>query len=291
MVLAALGAVAFSGKAIIVKLGYRYGVDAITLLALRMFFALPFFLAVALWMRYRGDGAALSRSDMLKIVGLGFCGYYLASYLDFLGLSYVSPTLERLILYLNPTIVLLINVFIFGRTAHLRQVIALVVSYLGVAIALGADWHGGGSHIVLGSILVLASAVSYALYLVGSGELVKRIGSVRLTSYASCVACAFCLLQFLIERPLGSLELPAGVYWLSILNGSLCTVLPVFAVMFAIARIGATSAAQVGLLGPVATIALSTLILGEHLGVAQILGTVLVMGGVLLVSQRIPKGD
>lgn len=288
--LAALGAIAFSGKAIIVKLGYRYGADAVTLLALRMLVAFPFFVAAALW-RTAPDAARLSRVDVVKIVGLGVVGYYLASFLDFLGLELVSPTLERLILYLNPTLVVLLGLIFFKRPVRLRQVVALAVSYLGIVVALFSDLRIGGRNVLLGSFLVLCSALSYAVYLVGSGEMVRRVGAIRLTAYASCVACVCCLLQFAAMRPLSVLDLPAPVYWLSLLNGSVCTVLPVFVVMMAIHRIGASAVAQIGLVGPVATIVLSVLVLDERMGWGQVIGTVLVMGGVFIVSRRVATGD
>jgi drug/metabolite transporter (DMT)-like permease len=284
LLLAAMGAIAFSGKAIIVKLGYRYGADAVTLLALRMLVAFPFFLLMGLWAARRS--AALSKGDLGRILLLGFLGYYLASFLDFAGLAYITATLERLILYLTPTLVALVGWLAFRKRISRRQAWALAVSYAGVALAFGHDLQAGGSNIALGSVLVFGSALAYALYLVGSGEVVARVGAVRLTAYASSVASVLCLLQFLLLRPLGALVLPWEVYALSLVNGTLCTVLPVLAVMMAVARIGSALAAQVGMIGPVSTIVLSLLLLGEPMGPWQIAGTVLVMAGVFVVSQQ-----
>ncbi|UOV06884.1 DMT family transporter [Pseudoxanthomonas sp. F37] len=284
LALAALGAIAFSGKAIIVKLGYRYGADAVTLLALRMLVAFPFFLAMGAWAARRG--APLSAADRWRILSLGFLGYYLASFLDFAGLAYITATLERLILYLTPTLVALIGWLAFGRRITCRQALALLVSYAGVALAFGHDLQAGGDDIMLGGVLVFGSALAYAVYLVGSGELVARVGAVRLTAYASSVACVLCLLQFALLRPLDALALPWQVHALSLVNGTLCTVLPVLAVMMAVARIGSTLAAQVGMIGPVSTIVLSLLLLGEPMGPWQVAGTVLVMAGVFVVSQQ-----
>ena len=282
----ALGAIAFSGKAIIVKLGFRYGADAITLIALRMTVALPFFAAMAWYASTRRDVVPLSQGDRWKVVIVGFLGYYLASYLDFLGLEYVSASLERLILYLNPTLVLLIGLIFFGRRTNARQVIALLVGYAGVILAFLHDFHVGGSSVALGSVLVLGSALAYALYLVGSGEMVKRLGSLRLTAYASCVAALFCLVHFALTRPFAMLTgLPMPVYGLSLINGTLCTVLPVFLVMLGISRLGASVASQIGMIGPVSTIILADLLLDERMGPTQIAGTVLVMVGVFIVSQ------
>ncbi len=285
--LAAFGAIAFSGKAIIVKLGYRHGVDAITLIALRMAVALPFFAAVA-WFASRRPGVVpLSAADRGKIAVLGFLGYYLASYLDFVGLEYVSASLERLILYLNPTIVLLIGLFFFGRRVSGPQILALLLGYGGVVIAFVHDFHFGGRDIAFGSALVFGSAFAYAIYLVGCGELLRRVGAVRLTAYGSCIAALCCLLHFALTRPFELLlALPAPVYTLSLLNGTLCTVIPVFAVMMAVDRLGASVASQIGMIGPVSTIVLADVLLGEHMGSLQILGTVLVMAGVFIVSQH-----
>ena len=283
--LAAFGAIAFSGKAIIVKLGYRYGADAITLIALRMLVALPFFVVTALIVQHRG-ALPLATADRWRIAGLGFLGYYLASYLDFLGLAYVSASLERLILYLSPTIVLFIGMVFFGRRATGRQIAALVVGYLGVVIAFAHDLRVGGSDVLLGSALVFGSALAYSVYLVGSGELVRRVGSIRLTALASSVAALCCIVHFAVTRPWSLLiTQPLEVYELSLLNGTLCTVVPVFAVMMAIQRLGATVAAQIGMVGPVSTIVLAALILHEAMGPYQVVGTVLVMLGVFIVSK------
>lgn len=286
LILAMVGAIAFSGKAIIIKLAYRYGVDAVTLLALRMLVALPFFAAMAMWVRRDQQRFRLRGNDRWKVIGLGFCGYYLASFLDFAGLEYISATLERLILYLSPTLVLLIGVLVFGRRPSRKQVFALTLSYLGVAVAFAHDLQVGGDAIAVGALLVFLSALSYAIYLVGSGELVARIGAVRLTAYASAVAAGFCVLHFLLTRPWHSLfELPPEVYALSLINGTVCTVLPVLVTMMAVQRLGPALTSQVGMVGPVSTIVLSMLVLGEPMGPWQVLGTLLVLMGVFTVTR------
>ena len=290
VLLAIFGAIAFAAKAIIVKLAYRYGVDAVTLIALRMVVALPFFAVTSIVMERRPNKSAFLQGDWWKIGLIGFLGYYLASYLDFVGLAYITATLERLILYLNPTLVLAIGVFWFKRRVTLAQLFAMALSYLGVALALMHDFSIGGSNIAFGSAIVFASALAYALYLVGSGEMVRRIGALRLTAHASCVASFCCIGQFLVLRPWSALDLPIQVYGLSLINGVACTVLPVFAVMLAIARIGATQAAQIGMVGPVSTIVLSWLLLGEAMGVSQIVGTLLVLVGVFIVSRFAASG-
>ncbi len=284
LVLATLGAVAFAGKAIIVKLAYRHGVDAVTLIMFRMLFALPLFLALSAWAS-RGK-PALTRRDWIAVIGLGFSGYYLASYLDFAGLAYVSASFERLILYLNPTIVLFLGALLFKRRVTGRQLIALGVSYAGVLLVFGHELHFQGSNVWLGAGLVFASAVSYALYLVYSGEEVQRLGAMRLTGLATSVACFFCIAQFLILRPISAaLEVQPAVVWLSILNATLCTFAPVLMVMMAIERVGATMAAQTGMIGPMSTILMGVVILDEPFTPWVAAGTVLVLGGVWLLTK------
>jgi drug/metabolite transporter (DMT)-like permease len=283
LLLASLGAVAFSGKAIIVKLAYRYGVDAVTLIMYRMLFALPLFVGLVLW---AGRGKPpLTRRDMVAVAGLGFSGYYLSSFLDFAGLKYVSASLERLILYLNPTLVLAIGVLVFGRRVRRGQLPALAVSYAGVFCVFGRELSLQGANVPLGAGLVFGSTVSYAVYLAFSGEEVKRLGALRLTGLATSVACVICIAQFLLLRPLSAMAVPAPVIWLSILNATACTFVPVLLVMMAIERIGATLAAQAGTIGPLSTILLAVLILGEPFTIWVAVGTVLVLVGIWLLAR------
>lgn len=282
LALAVGGAVAFSAKAIIVKLSYRHGVDAVTLIMLRMLFALPLFVGLA-WWGGRGRGP-LSRRDALTVVALGFCGYYLASFLDFLGLQYVSASLERLILYLNPTLVLLLGWLLLRRRPGARQAVALLLSYAGVMIVFGQEVALQGRDVLLGSALVLGSALSYALYLLASGEVVRRIGAARLTGLASTVACGLCIGQFLLLRPLEAASGAAPeVLWLSLLNAVACTFAPVLMVMLAVERIGSVATAQAGLVGPLSTVALGAWLLGEPVTPALAAGTLLVLGGIALL--------
>jgi drug/metabolite transporter (DMT)-like permease len=286
LLLAVLGAIGFSGKAIIVKLAYRYGVDAITLLMWRMLLALPFFLAMAWW---AGRGKpALTRRDWRDIAVLGFTGYYLASYLDFAGLAYITASLERLILYLNPTLVLLLSVLFFKHRLQARQVVAMAVSYAGVVAVFAHELSFEGPNTALGAALVFGSAVSYAVYLALSGKVVQRLGSMRLAGLASTVACALCIAQFALLKPLSAAAVPAPVLWLSLLNATACTVAPVLMVMLAIARIGAPLSSQVGMVGPMSTLIMGVVILGEPMNAWIVVGTALVLGGVFLVSRKAP---
>ncbi|MBK9245588.1 MAG: DMT family transporter [Burkholderiales bacterium] len=274
----------FSAKAIVVKLAYRHGVDAETLLALRMLMSVPFF-AAALWWTSRG-AAPLSRRDHALLLVIGVLGYYLASYFDFLGLQYISAALERLILYLNPTLVLLLSLLVLRRPVTRFDLLALLLSYGGILLVFWHDVRLEADGVALGAALVFASAACYAVYLVLSGELVRKVGAIRLTAYAMCVATVGVCLQFALLRPLASLAQPAPVLWLSLINAVLCTVLPVFATMMAVARIGAGSVALAGMVGPVSTIALGYVFLGEPVSGSQLAGTALVLAGVFVLSRK-----
>lgn len=283
LALAGVGAAAFSAKAIIVKLAYRYDVDAVTLIMYRMLFALPFFVAMAWW---AGRGRArLTPRELRGVVGLGFCGYYLASFLDFAGLAYISASLERLILYLGPTLVMLLGWWLHGRRPRPLQWVAMAVSYAGVVLVFGTEAGAQGPQAAWGMLLVLLSALSYAVYMVFSGEMVRRLGSLRLVGWATSFACLFCLLQFVLLRPLAAAWVAPEVVWLSLANAVFCTSVPVLLVMMAIERIGADMAAQMGLLGPLSTIALGVWLLGEPVTIGLVAGSALVLTGIYLFTR------
>jgi drug/metabolite transporter (DMT)-like permease len=284
LALAVGGSVMFSAKAVVVKLAYRHGVDAATLLALRMLIAWPFF-AVAYAIVARG-ATPLSRADHARLIGLGLIGYYLSSYLDFLGLQHVSAGLGRLILYLNPTLVLLLSAIFLGKRIGRIDVVALALAYGGIVLALWHDVSTTGSDVPLGAALVFASAACYAVYLVVSGEMVKRLGAIRLTSYAMLVSTVGVVAQFLVLKPISSLQQPAAVYGLSIVNAMLCTVLPVFAAMMAVERIGAGNTSLASMVGVVSTIFLAWVFLGEAVSSWQLAGAALVLGGIYVLSRK-----
>ena len=283
-----MGSIAFSGKAIIVKLAYRYGVDAVTLIMLRMLFALPFF-AIMAYLASRGK-PPLTRKDWLGVLGLGFTGYYLASFLDFAGLAYISASLERLILYLNPTLVMLLGLLIYKRRITRQQLFGMGISYCGVALVFGHEIAvqgvGERGDAAWGALLVFLSAISYAIYLVYSGELVKRLGALRLVGLATTVACLLCIAQFVVLRPWSAALVAPEVVWLSLLNATACTVAPVLMVMMAIERIGSGATAQTGMVGPMSTILMGVLILGEPFTAWVAAGTLLVIAGIFVLTYR-----
>ena len=284
ILLASVGAVAFSGKAIIVKLAYRHGVDAVTLIMYRMLFAFPIFALMA-WWASRGK-APLTRRDWIGVGGLGFSGYYLASYLDFAGLSFISASLERLILYLNPTLVMLLGWLLYRRRSRRSQALGMLISYSGILLVFGHEAKLEGTDVALGALLVFLSAFSYACYLIFSGELVQRLGSLRLVGLATSVACLLCIAQFVLLRPWSAALVAPPVIWLSVLNATLCTALPVLLVMMAIERVGASVVSQVGMVGPLSTILMGVLILGEPFTVWVAAGTALVITGIFVFTRN-----
>ena len=283
LALAIIGSILFSAKAVIVKLAYRYGVDAATLLTLRMALSLPFFIVALVWSS-RG-AQPLSHTDHMRLIFIGLLGYYAASYLDFLGLQYVTAALERLILYLSPTLVVVLSSFVLRKHFGRYEWGALALCYGGILLVFWHDARLEGGQVLLGSGLVFASAVCYAIYLIMSGELVQRLGAIRLTAYAMCVSSFAVFAQFAVLNPISALRQPQAVYGLSLLNALLCTVLPVFATMLAVERIGAGRASMASMVGPVSTIALAYLFLDERISVWQLAGTALVLTGIYVLTR------
>jgi drug/metabolite transporter (DMT)-like permease len=284
LVCACIGALAFSFKAIFIKSAYRYSVDAETLLALRMGYSLPFFVAMGVTVELKKP-AKMTRHDIGVLLLLGIVGYYAASYLDFLGLLYISAALERLILFLYPTLVLILSALFLHKPISRRMLWPLAMCYAGIVLAVTHDAQLGGNQITLGCVLVFFSALAYAIYLMLSGEAIKRLGATRVTAYATGTACIFSLLQFFVLRSPSALWLPWQVHALSIAMALLSTVLPVWLMAESIRILGATQASMIATLGPVFTIVLAVLLLGESLGLMQVIGAALVIGGVWLVAR------
>ena len=287
VVLAIVGTLVFSFRPILVKLIYvTYPASAVTVLFLRMAISLPFFLVVAWWLRH--EEPRLTRRDWAGLVVLGFIGYYAASFLDMLGLKYVGAGVGRLILYLYPTLVLLISFLFLRRRPTPRQLAALVITYAGVTLILASQAHGGaeGRLFVLGALLVFGSSLFYATYLVVGAELVKRVGSMRFTAYSMAVATLPAVVQFFALEPLSALDLPGRIWLYAVLLGTFCTVLPLFIQAEALKRIGAAEFALIGALGPVSVAITSALGLDEQFTAVQAIGGALVIFGVLLVSLK-----
>lgn len=283
--LALLAALGFSMKAIFVKLAYPYGVDAITLLALRMGFALPVFLWIGL--REHRVGASLSRGDWGKLFLLGCLGYYGASILDFWGLAFISAGLERLILFTYPTLTILIGVLFQGKPFSRREAVAVVLCYCGIGFAFVHDLGlAEARNVWIGGALVFASSISYALYLAGSAPMIARLGAMRFSALATLASAAVTLLHFAGAHPLSAFVQPLPVYGWGLAMAIFATIIPVFAQSAAIRRIGAGRASLFAMVGPLLTIAFGWWLLDEQISSAQMLGAGLVLIGILIVSRH-----
>jgi drug/metabolite transporter (DMT)-like permease len=289
VLLAAMAAVAFSQRAVFVKLAYEDMSDPVTLLALRMMFSLPLLVVAAAWHRKSAGGQALpaiTSRDALRLAALGFVGYYLASFLDMFGLQFVAAGVGRLLLFIYPTFVVILSAVVLGKRVSTRELVALALTYIGVALILSNQFDKTSNNFWLGATLILLSAVSFSVYLVGSGEIVARVGTIRFTAYATAAASVYCILQFLALRPLSALVLPARVYVLAIAMALFSTVMPIFMTAEALRRIGASRVAMISALGPVATVISGYIGLDETMTLLQTAGGVLVVLGVLVVAAR-----
>ena len=289
---ALIGVLAFSFRPIWIKLAYAvptlsgYPVSPVTLLFLRMMLSLPFFALVAFLLR--NNEPRLTARDWWAVAGLGFIGYYLASFLDFVGLQYVDVGIGRLILFLYPTMVLLLSFLFLRKSPGRRELVALVVSYTGIALVLSNRYgaNPGDKLALLGVLLIFASALCYAVYLVAGSQMVKRVGSMRFTAYTMIISTVPAVVQFFLLEPVSALELPAEVWWYAIIMATFSTVLPVFLQAEALKRIGANHFALIGAAGPVMSALAGAIGLEEPFTAVQAAGAALVIFGVMLVSLK-----
>ena len=286
MLFALVGTIAFAFRPVMIKLGYSaHPVSATTLLFLRMTLSLPFFAAMA-W--HQRAAAPIAGRDWAGIAALGFLGYYLASLLDFLGLQYIPAGLGRLIMFLYPTLVVLLSAIFLAKSPTRREITALAITYAGIALVLSQQLGVAPEHrlFLFGALLVFASSMCYAVYLVAGSQLVKRVGSLRFTAYTMIISTLPAVVQFaLLESP-AALELPAQVWGYVAVLAFGCTVFPVLLVAESLKRIGANHFALIGALGPVTTVLADFGLLGGALSPAQVAGGALVILGVLLVSLK-----
>ncbi|MFK7775751.1 MAG: DMT family transporter [Saprospiraceae bacterium] len=284
-----IGAIFFSTKAIFVKLAYQYGIDSVSLLTLRMAFSFPLFLAIGFWSFRKKSNQTyqLTKNDWGWSIIMGLCGYYVASLFDFMGLQYISASFERIILYLYPTIVLLISFFFFHSRIRRVHVIALLLTYIGVGIAFYENFQTAEeSEVVTGASLVFGAALAYAIYLVGSGHLLPKIGTFRYNSISMSAACLGIFIHNIGLHGFNLLEFALPIYWISLAMALVATVIPSFMMAEGIRVIGSSNAAIIGSIGPISTIGMAYLFLGERLGWLQWVGTFFVIVGVLLITMQ-----
>ncbi len=281
------GAILFSTKAIFVKLAFRSTpVDAVTLLALRMLFSLPFYLVAAWMVSKKENKQELTTSDWLKVISLGILGYYLSSLFDFIGLQYVSAGLERLILFLYPTFAVLINTFFYKTKLNRVQIIALVLTYLGIGIAYYGELKLDTSNpkFFFGSFMIFLCAVTYSFYLVGTGRMVQKVGVTRYTAYAMLASTVGIFINFLVTHQVGTIPFTAELTWYAIALAIVATVLPSFMMSNGMKSIGSNNVSIITSIGPVSTIIQAHFFLGEQIIMAQVFGTALVIIGVVLIG-------
>ncbi|OUR92750.1 hypothetical protein A9Q81_15625 [Gammaproteobacteria bacterium 42_54_T18] len=285
-----LGTICFSAKAVLVKLAYGYGIDAVTLMTLRMGISLPFYVVIGFFVLRANQLAKLTANDHIKIIGFGVAGYYLASLFDLMGLQYISAGFERLILFLYPTIVLVISAFILKRRIQKMEWIALILGYLGIVIVYVHDAQFSGESITLGMLWVLGSAVAFAIYIVGSGQMFSKIGSMGFTVYAMSAASIAIVLHFLLTRPLENLNVAPELWVIATIIAIACTVIPTFLMAEGIKLLGAPKAALVGCVGPGFTALFAFFILGEIYTWVHFVGMLLVLSAVFMVGRNKKEG-
>jgi len=285
---AVLGVLGFSFKAILIKLAYAASpVDPVSLMTLRMLYSAPFFIAIAWWSGRAPRAAPITHRDWRLLLALGFVGYYLSSLLDFIGLQYVTAALERLVLFLYPTIVVVLSALFLAQPVTRRAAVALALSYAGIALAV---WHdirvtGDAGATALGASLVFGGALGYATYLVAAGGIIVRLGSSRFIAWAMLASTAFIVAQFALTRSLSALNVPPKVHALTLAMAVFCTVLPTWMIAESVRRIGASTSSLIGSLGPMFTLGFGALLLDEPINALQLCGVALVLAGVMLVSR------
>lgn len=287
IVLAITGAVLFSSKAVMVKLSYEYNIDSLSLLLLRMGFALPIYLFIAFNNPKQKNTGKLTTKNWITLVFLGVIGYYFASFLDFSGLQYVSASLERLVLFIYPTITTVFAAIYFRRRINRYKIIAIVLTYIGIGIAFfGKIQDDVQENFWTGVLLVFASAVTFSVYLVGSEKLIPKFGVKRFTTYCMIVSCVSVLIHFGIKSDVDITSFPWQVYVLGIVIAVFNTVLPSYMVSAAIQTIGASTTSILSSVGPISVIILGYFLLGEQISYYQIIGTLVVIAGVLIMSRK-----
>ncbi|GLU45084.1 DMT family transporter [Allomuricauda sp. NBRC 101325] len=279
-----LGVVLFSSKAVMVKLAYQYEVDTLDLLLFRMLFSLPFYILILFLIRKKQPAIKIEVKDYAWLFAFGFIGYYLASYFDFLGLNYIKAGLERIILFVYPTIVVFLSWIIFKQRISKVQFIAILITYLGVLITFWDELDVAGNQVLWGGFLVLLSAITYASYLVGSGWLIPKLGVLRFTCYAMIVSTFCIVLHYLVDGNWGFMDYPWPVYAYGFAMAIIATLIPSFLVSAAIERLGASNFSILGSLGPISTILLAFIFLDEKLTLWQLLGMAVVIFGVTFLS-------
>ena len=287
IILALVGAIMFSSKAVMVKLSYEYKIDSLSLLLLRMGFSLPIYITIACINKKTVSNENLSNKDWGYLIFLGIIGYYFASYLDFVGLQYITASLERLVLFIYPTITTILVAIYFKRKISIYKVIAIVFTYIGIGIAFwGKIQDNIQEDFWLGVFLIFASAITFSIYLVGSEKIIPKFGVQRFTSYCMIVSCLSVLIHFGIKSNVDITSFPWQVYAFGVIIAVFNTVLPSYMMSAAIKTIGSSTTSILSSIGPISVIILGYLLLHEQISYYQISGTLVVIIGVIIMAQK-----
>lgn len=287
LLLAIVSTALFSFKAIFIKLAYTQGVDTVTLLSLRMLVSLPFYLIALVWALRHASLTLPSGSELASIMGLGFIGYYLASWMDMQSLNYISAQLARLTLYTYPIMTTLLGWLLLREAVTPRIVMALVLTYCGVLLLYTYEANQlGGSQVNLGITLVAGAALVFAFYVVLSKRLIAKFGSALFTSLVMLTSTVCITVHFSFTHAFSDLLVSPTAWFYAVLLGIVSTVIPSFMLSEAIHRIGAARTSIVGTFGPVITVLLSVLLLDEAFGWQHLAGMILVISGVSLLGKK-----
>ncbi|MFH4965805.1 DMT family transporter [Gaetbulibacter sp. M235] len=284
IILGLIGIVLFSSKAVMVKMAYQYNIDAVSVLLFRMLFSFPFYVVIAIVYRKKSNEVVIVKNDYLWVAFFGIVGYYLSSYFDFVGLIYIKASLERIILFLYPTIVILFNKLFLKQQISKEQIYAIVLTYVGIIIAFWNEVAISGSDTYLGGFFILLCAITYAAYLSGSGWLIPKFGVMKFTAYVMIVSCICVFIHYGITNKIDLLNYPWQVYFLGFLIAIFATVIPSFLVSTSIKLISSSNFAVIAAVGPISTIILAAIFLNEQLTLLQLLGAFAVIIGISLVS-------
>jgi drug/metabolite transporter (DMT)-like permease len=290
---ALLGAALFATKGIVIKLALADGIDTLTTLTWRMIVSVPIFLTVGV-LGYRhkqraalaGAGPILDRRTLFQALGVGMLGYYVASFLDFSALTYISAQLDRLVLLTYPFFVVLFGVLFFRRKVTAVMLVSLVVSYGGILLIFAHDFSVEGDNVVLGSALVFGSAVAYAGYQILAKPLIDKLGAQLFTSIAMSGAGPAVIVHFLLTHPGGALAINGEGLWLMLAIGLISTVAPAYCISAGIGLIGPERTAIIGNISPIVTVTLAVGVLSEAFAPWHAAGTVMVLVGVWLFGRR-----
>lgn len=287
-IIAFFGALLFSTKAVFIKMAYWYDIDKLSLLALRMGFALPFYILFAIYQNQRKEVQKqnIAKKDWALLITLGIIGYYFASYLDMWGLKFISAGMERLILFAYPTITTILAAVIFRQKLKKNTILSITLTYLGISLAFWDKTSlSNNVYFWQGAILVFGSALTFSCFLIGSEKLIPKIGSMRFTSYSMIVSCLITIIHFGIQNNQDILEFPWQVYTIAMGIATISTVIPSFMMSYAIKNIGASNTAITSSVGPIWVLILAYFILDESFSTLQIAGTLIVIVGVWLISR------